>query len=90
MQGKDDVPQNEIVPRSKITKFDASSGFLCIACDGLWDVATSNQVGSAIDTLVKDGKSLKEIADILTLGAVGSGSEDNISVLVAKFKANTF
>lgn len=75
-----------INPRAKIIKYDlaqltkAERAFLVIACDGLWDVASSNQVAHTMKGMAK--KSAAEIASILVRKGYEAGSQDNISALV--------
>lgn len=56
--------------------------FLIIASDGLWDVCQDQQ---AVD-LVKNVNSSKDMAKTLVQFALKNGSQDNVSVLVLKFK----
>lgn len=56
--------------------------FLIIASDGLWDVCQDQQ---AVD-LVKNINSSKDMAKTLVQFALKNGSQDNVSVLVLKFK----
>lgn len=72
-------------PRPKIVKYPlenllAGNNHLVIACDGLWDVASSNQVAQTVQQLI--GKPAQNIASSLVRKAINAGSADNISVLV--------
>lgn len=51
---------------------------LILACDGLWDVATDQEV---VD-IVKDEYDAQKLSDNLLLHALKNGSTDNISVMV--------
>lgn len=55
---------------------------LIIASDGLWDVCQDQQ---AVD-MIKNTSSSKDMAKILVQYALKNGSQDNVSVLVLKFK----
>ena len=61
---------------------DQNASFLIVASDGLWDVCEDQQ---AVD-LVKGFSNSKEMAKGLVTYAKKNGSQDNISVLVLKFK----
>ena len=56
--------------------------YLVVASDGLWDVCEDQQ---AIE-LCKECPTAKEMAGKLTSHAMGSGSRDNISILVLRFR----
>lgn len=71
-------------PRPKITRYTVKTpGFLIQACDGLFDVASSFQVGKLVQTHFS--KSSVDIAKILTQEALNAGSGDNITTLVSKY-----
>jgi serine/threonine protein phosphatase PrpC len=55
---------------------------LIIASDGLWDVCQDQQ---AVD-MVKSLNSSKEMAKTLVQYALKNGSQDNVSVIILKFK----
>lgn len=79
-------------PRAKIIKYPlediSEEDYLVIACDGLWNVASSNQVSQTIQEEAETTPSSKEISSLLAKKAYNSGSQDNISVMVIKFKSN--
>ncbi len=76
-------------PRPVISKFSLPKNrehcYLVQACDGVFDVASSNQVGELVLSSVERGLSLSQIACNIAIRALGAGSEDNITVLVKKF-----
>lgn len=77
-----------ISARPKITKYTLdpkSSYHLVQACDGLFDVASSNQVGKVVTTLKSQDP--QAIASTLVELAFQAGSMDNISALVKPIKA---
>lgn len=75
-----------INPRPKIIKFSLDQlpkdkpVFLLIACDGLWDVASSNQVAKTVNDLAQ--KPPAEITGTLVRKGFAAGSQDNISTLI--------
>ena len=56
--------------------------FVCVACDGLWDVMTDEEV---TDFIAQAGKEDEKISRKLIDEAMKRGSSDNISVVVAWF-----
>ena len=76
-----------ISPKPKITRFplkDFKGGYLALACDGLFDVASTNQVGQAIDKMAEEGNSVEKICQKLVYHAIQAGSRDNVTVMVVK------
>jgi protein phosphatase PTC1 len=61
---------------------DAATHFLIIASDGLWDVCQDQE---AVD-MVKGFSSSKDMAKTLVQFALKNNTQDNVSVLVLKFK----
>lgn len=84
------VGHNEITsglsPRAKIIKYSLNqlppkgNHFLLIACDGLWDVASSKQVAQTIKNIAK--QTPEKIATYLICKAYEAKSLDNLSALV--------
>lgn len=75
----------ELSAKPKITGVDSEEGdLLVLACDGLWDVATTNEVGEAVKAMLAMGLDETQIASELTKAALRHGSKDNISVMVIK------
>ncbi len=72
------LPKITKVPKEKIT----ADSILTIACDGLWDVASSNQVGSVIQTYSQRQSDPATIAHRLAQAALDAGSTDNISIML--------
>lgn len=76
-----------IAPNPKISRYPLEQfkgGYLVLACDGIWDVATSDQVGAVVHQESLKKKSLEDIA--LTIGkkALLAQSGDNVTVVVAE------
>lgn len=72
-------------PRAKVIKYPLDQlpkgkSFLIIACDGLWDVASSLQVAKTVHKIAHLPP--EEIASFLARKAFEANSSDNLSVLV--------
>lgn len=65
-----------------VLREDGSDHLLILACDGLWDVCTDQE---ACD-LVKEVEDPQMAAQMLVQHALKSGSFDNLSVLVIRFR----
>jgi serine/threonine protein phosphatase PrpC len=63
---------------------EATGGYLVLACDGLWDVASTRQIGDAINEMDALELTYQKMAESLVYSAVQSGSTDNLSVIVAQ------
>lgn len=79
-----------ITPRPQIVTLEESKhakgeyDYVVLACDGLWDVASSYQVGDAIRKMHEEGCTSAEMAAKLVSEAINAGSTDNVSVQVIK------
>ncbi len=76
-----------ILPNPKITCYplaDFKNGHLVVACDGLWDVVSSNEIGKAIKKMSDQKESVKQMAQRLVWSAIDGGSKDNVSTIVVK------
>lgn len=78
-----------INPRTQIIRYELANlkegrNYLVIASDGLFDVATSEQVAERVDFLAGNNNSCADIARELVQNALDSDSPDNISVIVVK------
>jgi serine/threonine protein phosphatase PrpC len=72
-------------PRAKIIKYSLDQlpqgkNFLIIACDGLWDVASSFQVAKTVHKIAHLPP--EKIAGFLARKAFEANSSDNLSILV--------
>ncbi|MFI0434304.1 MAG: PP2C family serine/threonine-protein phosphatase [Parachlamydiaceae bacterium] len=75
-----------VSPSPKITSFplaDFDKGHLVLACDGLYDAASTNEIGAAVYSMV-NRYSLEVICRKLVYCAIKNGSEDNVSVMIVK------
>jgi serine/threonine protein phosphatase PrpC len=72
--------------RPKVTKYPLPrSGYLIIGCDGLFDVASTDDVGiKAMDYYEEREFSVRKMAEALGCAAVNSKTEDNVSAIVVK------
>lgn len=89
---KDVLTENEvrlISPKPKITCFPVTEleegDRLILACDGLFDVATSNEVWEATQEMDKNKENTVDMARRFVQSAIENGSTDNVSVMVVKF-----
>ncbi len=84
-----DEETSGVNPRGQIIKYDlnrleAEENHLVLACDGLFDIATSEQVAERVHFLSSCKPSCREIAEELVRDAFEAKSGDNISVVVAR------
>lgn len=72
--------------RPRITRYDMKKlepdAHLILACDGLFEVATSRQVVNRAHRLLKEGMTPEQVAKDLIETAYKEGSTDNISAMV--------
>jgi protein phosphatase 2C family protein 2/3 len=59
--------------------------YLVLACDGVWDVLTNEQVILSIQKRMNSGAKLQQAADLLVSDALQAGSDDNVSVVIVSF-----
>lgn len=75
-------------PRPKITLYELPEGsnscYLLQACDGIWDVASTDQVGQLAFQQIKKGRSLPVTAADIVKAAFQTGSRDNMTVMLRK------
>lgn len=74
-----------VSPNPENTRFfleDFKGGYLVLACDGLYDVATTNEVGQAITQMAESGESVETMSKRLVCQAIMNDSSDNVSVVV--------
>lgn len=72
--------------------------FIVIACDGIWDCLTTQQVAGCVRLLVSQGKSLGEICEIIcdhclapdTVGGAGVGCDNMTMLVIALLNGRTF
>jgi serine/threonine protein phosphatase PrpC len=74
-----------VLPDPKITNYsldDFKHGYLVLACDGLYDVASSNEIGQAIKEMADKGETEENMAKRLVQTAIVRNSMDNVSAMV--------
>jgi serine/threonine protein phosphatase PrpC len=72
-----------VVPEILYQKLAKAAGFAVVACDGLWDVMTSEDVGLFIAG--QSRLSATEKCAALTKKALALGSADNITIVIIPF-----
>jgi serine/threonine protein phosphatase PrpC len=72
------VPELELLPRSP------EDAFVVIACDGVWDVMTNQEVADSVASSLRAGgsRSPAEACDNLLRACLERGSTDNMTALV--------
>lgn len=78
-----------VSPKPKITNYSLDqmqNGHLILACDGLYDVASTRQVAKAVEEMSNREETVEAMAQRLVEGAIQSGSGDNVSAMVIKLK----
>ena len=78
--------------------FDDEDMYLILACDGIWDVMSNEDVGTFVTRRVNeemhklnsrsDGEVLASVGDDLLAACLEAGSRDNMSVLIVAFPAS--
>lgn len=71
-----------VVEEFEIKKEDE---FLLLACDGLWDVITSEDAVEAVSKWLREGLSAQETSRKLASLALMLGSADNITIVIVCF-----
>lgn len=61
--------------------------FIIVACDGIWDVFSNEEVGTKTRALAKFGADDKTIAEFLIDDALVRNSRDNMSVICVRMEA---
>lgn len=73
-------------PDIEVQQIDATEEFLVLACDGIWDVMSNDEICAYIRQLMDNGESdLKLIAEEILDNCLRAGSRDNMSVVIVKF-----
>ena len=79
-----DIPVTSLpdITRTIIKLGDGSWKFLCLACDGVWDVCSNDEIMNLILEKLKSGVDLLKIAKDVVKFAIENGSDDNVSVII--------
>lgn len=83
--------QRCISPKPKITCYplaEFQAGYLVLACHGLYKVASSHEVGKAIQEMNERGMSPYKMAKHLVYTAMMRGAQDNVTAMVIKLSKN--
>ncbi|POM73149.1 Protein phosphatase 2C [Phytophthora palmivora] len=73
-------------PDIEVQKIDKTEEFLVLACDGIWDVMSNDELCAYIRQLMNNGETdLKLIAEEILDNCLRAGSRDNMSVVIVKF-----
>ena len=75
-----DVVSSE--PEFTEVTLDDESHFVLIACDGLFDVFSNDEVCDLVAELLASGKTSQEVCDLVMAAAFDRGSIDNITVIL--------
>ena len=73
------------LPEVTVVRLDPSDEFLVLACDGVWDVMTNDNLHSLIRYNLSVEKSLKTICSKIIDTCLHKGSKDNMSLLLVTF-----
>jgi len=90
-KGEENVkPENQmvtIIPEVKIFHRKEEDSFVVLACDGVWDVLSNEDVANLVTTAFTKGeKDCNNLAKIIVEGAYSKGSTDNITAVVARIE----
>ena len=72
------------VPLSQPILEEFRGGYLVLACDGLYDVATTDEVGKAVQKMEQDNETVENMAKRLVYNAIRCGSKDNVTAMVVE------
>jgi serine/threonine protein phosphatase PrpC len=78
-----------VVPDPDVTCTPIQPGndeFIILACDGLWDVSTSQEAVTSVKAGLAAGKDPKSVSEDLVNNALRSGSRDNVTAMVVVFE----
>lgn len=73
-----------VVPEIRRLVRNPEDDFVILACDGLWDVMSSEEAITFVREHANDGLPVKQIVKSLIINALELKSTDNISVMVGK------
>lgn len=78
----DNAPYISQKPDIFIKKITQQTKYIVMACDGLWDIVESEDLGKVINKILKKNPKVDNIAVELAKYALDQGSGDNVSVIV--------
>jgi len=74
-------------PDLSVMERSSDDEFLILACDGVWDVMTNEEVVSYIHSRLLLSEDLKKVCEELLETCLAKGSRDNMSVILITFPA---
>jgi len=83
------VEQQKVIPNPEFVTYPRSKDdeFMILACDGIWDVASNEQCGSFVQSLLDEGESdLGLICEEAIDTCLDKNSRDNMTIAVATFQ----
>lgn len=63
-------------------KITSQTKYIVMACDGLWDIVESEDLGKVIKSIIKKNPNFDNLAVELAKYALDKGSTDNVSVII--------
>lgn len=73
-------------PEVKVEPWSDDLEFVILACDGVWDVYSSQAAVDFVHARLRETRDMKAIAEALIDSALQLGSKDNITAMVVVFK----
>jgi len=83
------VDQQKVIPNPEFVTYPRKKEdeFIVLACDGIWDVATNEQCGSFVQTLLDEGEAdLGLICEEAIDTCLDKNSRDNMTIAMVTFK----
>jgi len=77
-----------VSPEPEISEVDRNDTdeFLVLACDGIWDVMSNEELAEFVSNRMTITDDLKEICDVVIDTCLYKGSRDNMSLVIIAFK----
>ncbi|CAG0887016.1 unnamed protein product [Cyprideis torosa] len=73
-------------PEITVQERQLTDEFLVLACDGIWDVMSNDDVCEFIRSRLKVTESLSQVANEVVDTCLYKGSQDNMSIVLVKFE----
>lgn len=78
--------QVTVEPEISILEINDDDRFVILACDGIWDVISTQDACDFISTRLKGGYTLGETCEALVYRCLHHGSKDNMSIILLRLK----
>ena len=78
-------PPHSCEPEVKTIAIDPDDEFMVLACDGLWDVMSSQEVITCIKESLIRKKSLQESLNVVFKEAMDRNTIDNVTIILIRF-----